>query len=322
MGRLVLLALVCALTAVLPAVTAAPARAQTPPAAGHVVTILLGDHDFRALYGRRSGVPYLARTLRARGALWPAYSAISRSGLSNRVALVSGQPPTDATRAACPRFDCAYAADVKTLPDQLEATGRSWKGYFQDLPAPCPVPQDGRGDPFRSPTKASQYLTRDNPFVYFHSITDRRAACLEHVVPLRGLKADLRTVATTPAWSLVVPDRCASGMATTCPDPRQKGGAQGVERFLRRWVPRILAAPAFERDGLLVITSGAAAASAGRVGALLIGPAVTAGAEFRAAVDHVSYLRSLQDLFGLPPLGSAAGAGVATFQSLGGFAAG
>jgi hypothetical protein len=92
-----------------------------------------------------------------------------------------------------------------------------------------------------------------------------------------------------------------------------------VQRFLRRWVPRILRAPAFRRDGLLVITFDEAEHDdrhgGGRIGALLLGPAAARGATDRTLLDHYSYLRTIEDLFGLPHLGRAARDGVATFPT-------
>src|SRR3712207_8644820 len=49
-----------------------------------------------------------------------------------------------------------------------------------------------RSDPFRRATRASQYATRHNPFVYFRSITDDRESCRERVVGLRELATEDR----------------------------------------------------------------------------------------------------------------------------------
>ena len=296
--------------------------AQTPqPAIGHVVTIVLENRDYAASFGRRSKIPYLASTLRKRGTLLPGYFAIGHASLPNYLALIAGSRPTARTRADCPRFDCTAGPAVPTLAGQLQGAGRKWRGYFQDLPASCPVPVDGNGDPFTRATRGSQYATRHNPFVYFHSVTDARASCRDHVVDLAKLPRDLATAGRTPAWSLVVPDLCADGHDAVCADPSQPAGAAGIDRFLRRWVPRILAAPAMRADGLLVITFDESESDdshgGGRVGALLLGPGARRGATNRAFLNHYSYLRSMEDLFGLPHLGEAAAGGVATFQSVG-----
>jgi phosphatidylinositol-3-phosphatase len=302
---------------------AGPARpAQAAPAVPprHVFTIVLENKDYRTAFGRRSKAPYLASTLRHRGTLLPAYFGIAHASLPNYLAMVSGVGPTKATKADCPRFDCAYPASVPTLPDELEAAGLTWKGYMQDLPTPCPVPIDGNGDPMRKASRRSQYATRHDPFVYFHSITDDRASCRRHVVALSTLRRDLARVQTTPAWSFISPDLCADGHDATCANPRQEGGMAGVEAFLRAWVPRIMDSPAFKQDGLLVITFDEAEDDdengGGRVGALLLGRGVKRGGQDRTLFDHYSYLRSMTDLFGLGRLGAAAEPGT-TFQAAG-----
>jgi phosphatidylinositol-3-phosphatase len=297
---------------------------QAPqPAVGHVVTIVLENKDYAATFGRRSKVSYLGSTLRKRGTLLPAYFGIAHHSLPNYLAMIAGVEPTKVTRADCPEFDCTYGADVPTLANQLDAAGKKWRGYFQDLPAPCAVPVDGNGDPFFKATAASQYATRHNPFVYFHAVTDQRPACRARVVGLSKLGRDLASADRTPAWSLVVPDLCADGHDKVCADPSQPGGYAGIDRFLRRWVPRILAAPAMKADGLLIITFDEAEDDAehggGRIGALLLGPAVRRGGTDRSLLDHYSYLKSMEDLFGLPHLGKAADDAVATFQSAGVF---
>ena len=104
-----------------------------------------------------------------------------------------------------------------------------------------------------------------------------------------------------------------------CANPRQKGGYAGIDQFLRRWVPRILASPAFKRDGLLLITFDESETDdrrgGGRIGGVLIGKGVARGSTLRTVIDHYGYLRSVEDLFGLEHLGPDA----ATFQSAGAF---
>jgi hypothetical protein len=90
-------------------------------------------------------------------------------------------------------------------------------------------------------------------------------------------------------------------------------------------VPRILASPAYQRDGLLVITfpssattAGAtgttttpgaptdpATASASPTGTLLLSRFASTGRTISKPYDPYSLLRSVEDLFGLTPLARA-----------------
>jgi hypothetical protein len=99
-------------------------------------------------------------------------------------------------------------------------------------------------------------------------------------------------------------------------------------------VPKILASPAFKKDGLLVITfdeaveataccneqPGPAASMPGQfgpgggdTGAVLISPFITPGTYNTDEYNHYSLLRSLEDLFGLGHLGFAAQDGLLPF---------
>ena len=83
------------------------------------------------------------------------------------------------------------------------------------------------------------------------------------------------------------------------------------------WVPKILASPAYKKDGLLIVTFGQVnpararrpgrrrrrSATRSKVGALLVSRFVTPGATDAAAYDPYSLLRSTEDLFGLSHLG-------------------
>jgi len=91
--------------------------------------------------------------------------------------------------------------------------------------------------------------------MYFHSIIAR------HVVNLRVLTDDLRSVHTTPNFSFITPNLCNDGHdgdgtgvgGKGCVDGKP-GGLTSSDTFLRTWVPRILNSPAYKQSGLLIIT--------------------------------------------------------------------
>ena len=75
---------------------------------------------------------------------------------------------------------CVYPASVKTVANQLQAKGLSWKGYMEDMGnnptrdsgTTCAHPAIGTPDQTQQASATDQYATRHNPFVYFHSIID------------------------------------------------------------------------------------------------------------------------------------------------------
>jgi phosphatidylinositol-3-phosphatase len=257
----------------------APSANAPAPRIGHVFILLLENEGYDATFGPRSPTQYLKQLTRE-GALVPNYFAISHFSLGNYIALISGQAPNPATEYDCPEFTefkatgitadgqaigsgCVYPASVPTIAKQLEARGLSWKAYMEDMgndprreSATCGHPPIGSPDNTQGAEVGDQYATRHDPFVYFHSIIDT-SACAQHVVNLRALDEDLKSPGTTPNYVFITPDLCHDGhdggAGGPCVDG-QPGGLLSADRFLQSLVPRIVASPAFRRDGLLIIT--------------------------------------------------------------------
>jgi hypothetical protein len=170
---------------------------------------------------------------------------------------------------------CIYPASVQTLADQLAAAKLTWKGYMGDMgndpareAATCGHPTIGTGTdntntaeaPSSSVPLGDAYATRHDPFMYFHSIIDS-PSCVTNVVNLNQLTTDLASVATTANYTFITPNLCDDGhdgsgtgaSGTTCANGNP-GGLTSADAFLQTWVPKIMASPAFQQDGLLVIT--------------------------------------------------------------------
>jgi phosphatidylinositol-3-phosphatase len=360
-GVLVLLGLTTAVAAApespQPPPTAHAAREPLPPIR-HVFVLMLENQSYRVTFGSRSPAPYLARTLPARGALLTQYYAIGHASLGNYIALVSGQAPNASTQLDCAVYEefrasavaldahgqlrgsgCVYPRIVRSLPDQIEAAGLSWKAYMEDMgknpareSATCGHVALGALETTNLASRGDQYAAKHNPFVYFHSIIDEKARCDSHVVNLERLPQDLASAATTANYIFITPNLCSDGHDTQCIDG-QIGGLAGIDRFLRTWVPRIEAAPAFLADGMLVITfdesdgAGAEGSSAccgerplpgarfqagfggpggGRVGAIVLSKYVKPGTVSAVPYNHYSLLRTVEAIFGLDYLGYAA----------------
>ena len=334
---------------------AADSPAELPPIR-HVFVVNLENESWSQTWGDPAAAPYLTSTLRAQGVLLENYYGVAHHSLPNYLAQISGQTPNQVTQLDCPRFTpfrgrgtdgngqalgrgCVYPARVPTLPGQLTAKGLTWKGYMEDMASPCLHPKVGAPDRSQRASASSQYATRHNPFVYFHSIIDS-PDCAKNDVPLDRLSADLSSVATTANYSMITPDLCNDGHDATCPDGGP-GGMTAADAWLQTWVPRIMASPAYRADGMLVITFDEAETSGdhadsssccqeppppnvanagidgpggGRVGALVLSPYAQTGATSTRPYDHYSLLCSIEALFGLEPLGYAGVPEVACFS--------
>lgn len=63
----------------------------------------------------------------------------------------------------------------------LHATGLAWRGYMEDMGTPCRHPAVGAVDDTQKAKVGDQYVTRRNPFMYFHSVIDDPVYCANHV---------------------------------------------------------------------------------------------------------------------------------------------
>ncbi len=257
--------------------------AQALPPVGHVFVIVLENEGYDKTFGAKTEAPYLARSLSAKGALLTQYFGTGHNSLDNYLAMISGQASTPETRADCGVFadfvqtgttpdgqaighGCVYPANVKTLADQLSAAKLGWRGYMEDMgndpqreASTCGHAPIGQKDPTHraeppSPTipKGDQYAARHDPFVYFHSVIDG-PDCDGNVIRLEHLTEDLKSTATTPAFSFITPNLCHDGHDEPCKDG-EPGGLASADVFLKQWVPVITGSPAFRKDGLLIVT--------------------------------------------------------------------
>jgi hypothetical protein len=338
-------------TVVVHAQPSRPRAAYTLPVIKHVWTIVLENQEGAEweLLGKRYA-PYLATTLIDDGALAEDYYGVGHDSLDNYIAMVSGQPPTKSTKADCTMADppelpttagayniaqgtgCVYPANFLTVADQLVNAGDTWRAYEEGIPSPCSL-LSGSGE----------YARKHNPFVFFMSLR-YDGQCAANDVSLNQLTTDLQSVATTPNYSYVTPDLCDDAHSD-CASSSQSPIQQEIDElgqantFLEKWVPKILGSPAFKLNGLLSIVwdegvtpesccgevqrdpdgstagsqEGVGGAGGGQTGAILISPFIKPGTRSNHPYNHYSYLKTIENLFGLSYLGYANGAKVVGF---------
>jgi hypothetical protein len=364
-SQVVRLGVVCVVAAALSGgavsgVSAATTSTSKPPAIKHVFVINLENKSYDETWGAASPAPYLSQTLKAQGAFLSDYYAIGHVSLDNYIAEISGQGPSPQTQADCigsySEFvstgtgslqqalgdGCVYPTSVKTLPDQLAAKKLTWKGYMEDMATGCKHPPIGAKDDSVIATAAGGYATRHNPFVYFHTIIDS-PSCAKNDVPLTALDTDLASVKTTANYSMITPNLCNDGHDATCPDGTT-GGLTSANAWVQQWVPKILASPAYKKDGLLMVTfdeaeaTGAAADASscctqatppnvanasllppgpggGKVGAVVLSRFIKPGTTSSTPYNHYAMLCSIENIFGLARLGYAGEPGLKCFGS-------
>jgi hypothetical protein len=308
-----------------------PSEEPEFPEAGpvkHVFLISLASPGYEAAFGTSSQMPYLSAALRPQGVLLSNYSLLGTSSLANGLAAIGGQGPTAASQTDCPEYEkCLSPVETLSLADQLTTGRYSWHAYLGDMADPEGKPDSCvHPEPDATETPATGgYAAKLNPFVFFHSLLDL-GDCSANDVPLSELTGDLKKSTATANFNYIAPNLCESGFRGQCPEGTADG-ATAADAFLERTVPEILSSPAYNQDGLLIVgfgasdpappTDPAAAPEADplKVGALLASPLLTPGGTDAAAYDPYSLLRSVDEIFGLAPLGKAEGKTVHSFAS-------
>jgi hypothetical protein len=244
----------------------------------HVVVVVFENHEASAIVGGSDAPTFNA--LGHRYARLTNYDGVTHPSLPNYLALVSGSRhgiTNDCT-------DCIVTA--RSLADSLEAAGKTWKTYAEDLPSP------GYTGAF-----AGKYAKKHDPFLYFKEIANsptRRA----RVVPFTQLAPDL-AAHRLPDFSLVVPNLCN--------DMHDCSVATG-DAWLKANIAPLLGSGELRGGVVFVVFDEGTTdeGGGGHIDALALGPTVKAHSAFAQATNHYGLLRTIEDAWHLPRLGLSA----------------
>jgi hypothetical protein len=276
------------------ALSSTPQEAPIRPPA-HLMVVVEENHAFEQIIGSPAA-PFLNR-LAAHGTLLSGYHAVTHPSLPNYVALLSGRTPIGSDCGAC-----TFAGP--TLVDQLEARHISWAAYYQGLPRACStVPQAGA------------YTEAVDPFMHAADVRDHPGRC-DRVLPFRRFHSDL-AAGRLPTVVFVMPD---------LRHDMHSGPVRVADRWLRRLVGQLQAAPVWRQDTRLVVTFDESRrhdvrsccgglARGGRIPTIVAGPRVPPGRD-PTPYSHYALLRSIEAAFGLPFLGHAGDPATATIPAV------
>src|SRR5688572_5473279 len=274
-----------------PPASATPPPTETPrplvPNFGHIAIIMFENKEFGSVIGNPQ-MPNFNR-LAVEYTLLTQYYAIRHPSLPNYIALMGGD--TFGIDTNC--NECFI--DAPSLPDLIEASGRTWKTYQEDMPEPC----------FMGDTHL--YVQKHNPFIYFDRIRLDTARCERTIVPLIALQTDIET-ASLPNFIFITPNLCND--AHDCP-------LDVADAWLTELLGRLV--PALDATGksyLLVMLfeegqgnhscCGLPSEAGGRVPVVFYSPLVKNGFEDPTPYTHYSLLKTISTAWGLPLLGHAA----------------
>jgi len=242
--------------------------------------LILENHSSSEVIGSPV-MPYF-NSLVAQFGLAQNYFANTHPSIGNYFMLTTGQLVTN---------DNAFAGTVgdDNIVRALASAGKTWKGYFDALPAPGYA-----GD------NAYPYEKRHNPLIFLSDVLGSSAQ-LANIVPFSQFVSDLQS-GSLPDFALVVPsdehnahDCPTGGMA--CPDPDKLAAA---DSWLSANLDPVIRSAAFAKSIIIVtwdegnptdLTNGG-----GPVATLVIGGGVKRGFRSTAFYQHQSTLRFILDL--------------------------
>ncbi len=269
-------------------ITATPTPRPLVPDFQHIITIVFENKEFGTVIGSPK-MPYFNELAKSYALLTQFY-AVTHPSLPNYLAMIGGD-------TFGITFDCySCLTDGTTFPDLVEASGRTWKTYQEDMPTPC---FDGG--------ESGGYAIKHNPFVYFKPIRLDAARCARSVVPFTDLSLDLAT-GSLPNYVFITPNQCND--AHDC-------DIDVADNWLKATMPPLQAALDLEGEPYLIVLTwdegqgnhsccGLPQEAGGRIATILISPQVKNGFEDETPYTHYSLLKTVAEAWHLQYLGHAA----------------
>ena len=250
----------------------APAAAAVPvvPRPDHVVVVVLENRNRTSILGS-SKASYL-NALAARGANMAQSYGVTHPSQPNYVAMFAGEQHGVSTNT------CRNLGDKPNLGSQLRAAGLSFTGYSESLPS-----TGWRG------CEAGLYERKHSPWVNFSNLP----ASVNQ--PFAAFPDDY---AKLPTVSFVTPNMCHDmhDCSVATGDAWLKRNLDGYARW------------AMTHNSLLVVTFDEnAGGTVNQIATILVGQHVRPGL-YAERMNHYNLLRTLQQAYGLAPLGHTAAA--------------
>jgi hypothetical protein len=317
----------------IPGISSASTSNAGIPRYQHIVEIMMENTSYSTIIGNPLA-PNL-NALAGKYGLATNYFGVTHPSEPNYVANVGGSffgiqddnqfyctPALASTDPNCVATTVDHTVSNPNVATQLTDAGKTWKGYFQNLP---PVPSSGlvmtgpgANGPysFKWPSNADAlYASKHNPFVNFTSTQSEVA----NMVPDTQLGVDLAT-GHLPNFSYVVPDQCHDmhGIGA-CGDENEL--ISTGDAYVGQLVTMITHSPVWEQgNNAIVITwdeddfsdigqPGTGCCGADPGGGHVVTIVIT-NFSHRHVVDntaynHYSLLLSIEDAFRLPCLQNA-----------------
>ena len=261
----------------------------------HIFYIEMENHSTNQIFGNTADAPYI-NWLASQYAISTNYYGVTHPSLPNYLAAISGDfqhiwddckagptvtcPPeefgpnsgyTNGQELLTPAeittaTNTPHLFSDRTIVDQLEAHGLTWKAYMQSLPY---TGYTGEYFPYQTvngqQVAVKLYAQKHDPFMYFPAIRNNPDR-LNRVVPFTSFDADLDS-GHVPNFVWISPDQCHDmhGVSTSnaaflglpaCGFPASgldHGAIQFGDTFLQSTVSQIMASSAWHQKSAIVI---------------------------------------------------------------------
>jgi hypothetical protein len=181
-----------------------------------------------------------------------------------------------------------HGFSTPNLRSALAAAGYSFTGYSESMPY-----AGYTGDSYTSVAGQAQYVRKHNPWINWIG-APANAVPTSEALPFTAFPTDYSTL---PDFSIVIPNEQHN---------MHDGGRSAGDAWLQANLSGYIAW-AQTHNSLFVLTFDEDDGShAGHITTIFVGPMVIAG-QYSQTIDHLNVLRTLTDLYGLAPLGDAAG---------------
>lgn len=241
-----------------------------PPRPAHVVVVIEENHSFSEIIGSAKA-PYI-NSLASQGALFTNSFAVTHPSQPNYLAFFSGSPQ-GITNDSCP-----HVLTTANLASELIATGASFTGYSEGLPAVG-----------STVCTSGAYARKHSPWVNFSTIPTTENQ------PFSSFPSS-SSYSTLPTLSFVIPN---------LNDDMHDGTIQQGDTWLKNNIDAY-AQWAKQNNSLLIVTWDEDDSSQrNQIPTLFIGQSVKSGT-YSETINHYTVLRTLEDMYGLTPLGNSA----------------
>jgi len=249
------------------------------PKYDHVVIVIEENHSFEQILDKdKKECPYINK-MANESANMVHSEAVSHPSLPNYLALFSG------STQGVSNDDCEYSFSGDQLGSELLKAGFTFIGYSEDLPS--------KGSTICQAGGANGYYRKHNPCVYWQD-SGSFPATLSQSFKAFPKKSDYNKL---PAVSIVVPNEAHDmHYPNGYPPAADKWLRKNIDAYFK-W--------AQTHNSLLIVTWDEDDYSTGNhIPTLISGQGVKVG-KYNEKITHYSILRTIEDMFGLKPLGES-----------------